>query len=171
MAVQTSYPVTMTAAIEGALCDDAPHDVFPAYSEEASAEIPFGTAVKRGTNANGALQPTAETDLILGIVLHDNSYTRGTSTSQLGTTGLRPGVAMNVLRKGRIWVRPAGAVVAGVSRLWVRAVAGGGERLGSIEDADDSTDTVDCTAMGTFLDTVSAGELCRLEVDFSREAT
>ena len=81
-------------------------------------------------------------------------------------TGLLPGAIMNVLRKGRIWV----VCESGCDpddRLWVRAVAGAGEYLGACENADDSTDTIDCTGQGVWRTTAAAGELAVLEVDFT----
>lgn len=169
MSVQTSYGTTMTAAIEGALADNGAHDVKPMYNEEASAEIAFGRAVKFGTNANGALLPAAESDVIAGIVLHSNAYTTGTSTSDLGTTGLRPDATLSVLRKGRVWVTVEDGCVVG-DRLWIRAVGSTPpEYLGGVNSADDSTDMVDCTKQGVFLTACSAGGLAILEVDFTNK--
>jgi hypothetical protein len=172
MSAQTTYGDTMTAAIAGQLADNGEHDVMPMYNEEASAEIAFGRAVKFGTNANGALLPTAETDVIAGIVMHTHAYTRGWDDADLGDTGVKPDAALSVLRKGRIWVTVEDDVVANVSRLWVRAVAGGDpEFLGGLLDADDGTDTVDCTNQGVFRTTASAGGLAILEVDFVNRPT
>lgn len=166
MAVQTSYGVTMTKAIEGALADDGAHDCVALYNEEASASIPFGRGVAFGTADNGALLPAAETDKIAGITVHSNQYTTG-SDGELTDDGLIPGAVMTVLRKGRIWAMARTAVTPG-DRLWVRAVSSdtGYEVLGGLEDADDSTDTIDCTAQGVWRSTAAQGELAILEVDF-----
>lgn len=169
MSVQTSYGVTRTIGIEGQLADNGPHDVVPMFNGEASAKIPFGRAVKwNGTDGLSAKLPAAETDDIAGIVIHANQYTVG-SDGELTSTGLIPGAMMSVLRKGRVLVMARSAVVAGVSRLWVRAVSAGTgfEVLGGLEDADDSTDMIDCTACGVWLDTAAQGALARLEVDFT----
>jgi hypothetical protein len=173
--VQTSYGTTLTKAIEGALADSGAHDVIVKYNGEASAAIAFGRAVKFGATDNAALLPAAETDKICGIVLHTDQYSTGEGgeLKQDGTewtNGLRPGAVMSVLRKGRIWVKPRTAVTPG-DRLWVRAVSAesGVEFLGGLEDADDSTDTIDCTAQGVWLDTAAAGVLARLEVDFTNK--
>lgn len=175
MSVQSSYGTTLTRAIEGALADNGEHDVATKYNEEASACISFGKAVCFGVGDFGALLPATENDVVCGIVLHSNQYSTGAEgeLKQDGTAwtnGLRPGAAMSVLRKGRIWAVARTAVVPG-SRLWVRAVASGSghEFLGGLEDADDSTDTIDCTAQGVWLDTAAQGALARLEVDFTNK--
>jgi len=176
MAVQTTYGTDMTAAVAGQVSDAGAIDVMPMYNGEASAEIAFGRAVIFGATTvalhNKALLPSVESDLVAGIVMFTHAYTRGTSTSDLGDTGVRPGGALSVLRKGRIWVVAGSDVVANASRLWVRAVAGAPpEYLGGCEDADDSTDMIDCTAQGVFRTTGLQGTLVELEVDFSREPT
>ncbi len=168
--VQSSFSSTLTAAIEGQLADTGDNDICARYNEEASASIPFGRAVKFGTVDNGAKLPSAETDKIVGITLHSNEYSKGTDTSDLSSTGMRPGVVMNVLRKGRVWVVARSAVAPG-DRLWVRAVSSdtGYETLGGLEDADDSTDMIDCTAQGVWLTTAAQGGLALLEVDFTNK--
>jgi len=167
MSVQTTYGTTLTVAIEGALADTGAHDVKPMYNAEASAEIAFGRAVKFGSADNAALLPSAEGDKVLGIVLHANAYTVGSTDAQLGTTGLKPGVTLACLRKGRIWAKPKGGVTRG-ERLWVRAVGSTPpEYLGGLESADDSTDMIDCTAQGVWMTSCADGGLAILEVDFT----
>lgn len=166
MAVQTSYAQSMTAAFAGMLADNGANDCIAMTNDEASAEIAFGRAVMFGstTNANSAKLPTSENAVIAGIVVHSHSYAQ---TTELGTTGVKVGGVLNVLRKGRIWVTVEDAVVPG-DRLWVRGVAGGDpEFLGGVLPADDSTDTVDCTGQGQFLTAAAAGALAVLEVDFT----
>jgi hypothetical protein len=125
--------------------------------------------VKQGTEDNEAVLPAAETDDIIGIVVHANQYTTG-SDGELNDDGLIPGAVMSVLVKGTIWA-VARTAVTPASRLWVRAVSSGTgyEVLGGLEDADDSTDTIDCTEHGMFLDTGAQGDLVRLYVDFTRK--
>lgn len=167
--VQTTYNISMTKAIEGALADNGPHDIRAFYNAEASASIAFGRAVKFGSADRAALLPTAETDKIQGITIHvSNVYTVGFDGAQLDAVGMRPGVVMSVLRKGRIWARARKAATRG-DRLWVRAVSSdtGLETRGGLENADDSTDTIDCTAQGVWLESVAEGELGVLEVDFT----
>ena len=50
------------------------------------------------------------------------------------------------------------------------AVAGGDpEFLGGINNADDSTDMIDCTKQGIFLTSAAAGGLAVLDVDFTNK--
>jgi len=109
----------------------------------------------------------------MGIAIHSHNFAQswtdsnGTVQGEVDATGIMPGVVFGVLRKGRILVTAATAVVAGVSKLWVRAVAGLGETYGALEDADDTTDMIDCTTKGTWMSTAAAGSLAWLEVDFT----
>lgn len=173
MGVQSSYSRNQSVAFAGMLADGGPHDIIAMVNSEASASIPFGVAVKKGTGDTDALLPAAETDEVVGITVHSHNYSRGdsSSNSDLDSNGdMRPGAVMNVLRKGRVYVYArTGAVVAFASRLWVRAVAGVGEYLGAAEDADDGTDTIDCTKQGQFITSGSAGELVVLDVDFTNK--
>lgn len=167
MGVQSSYVRQITAAIAGLLADDGPHDIIAMVNEEASASIPFGVAVKKGTADTGAKLPAAETDAIIGITVHTHNYSNSPNGDLDSSGDMKPGAVMNVLRRGRIWVYArSGAVVAFDSRLWVRAVAGVGEYLGAAEDADDSTDTIDCTKQGQFITSGNTDALVVLEVDF-----
>jgi hypothetical protein len=177
MSIQTSVSVAPAKGYAGTLDTAYPHVLITARSVEASASIPFGKAVVWDSSApatdRDVTLPTAETDSVMGIVVHSHNFARawvdsaGNTQGELDATGLRPNTIFSVLRKGRILVTAATATVAGASKLWVRAVATVGETLGALEDADDSTDMIDCTTKGTWMSTVAAGELAWLEVDFT----
>lgn len=169
MAVQTSYSSSMTGAFAGLLYGDNNYCV-AMYNNESSAEIAFGRAVMFGsaTDPYSAKLPVAETAIIAGIVAHSHNYV---VTTELGTTGLKVGVVMNVLRRGRIWVVTEDACVPG-DRIYVRGVAGGDpEFLGGIVPADDSTDTVVSTVNGMYLTAAAAGALALIEVNFTGRAS
>lgn len=176
MSVQTTYSDAPVRGFEG-MVDGGPHDIMPMINAAASASIGFGRAVifKSGGNAQDADLPSSETDKVAGIVVFSQAYSRAYTDSNgtfgdLDSTGLRPGVMMNVLRKGRILVVCEDGCTKG-DRLWVRAVAGAApEYLGGLNNADDGTDMIDCTGQGQWLETKAAGELCWLEVDFMAEA-
>jgi hypothetical protein len=169
MAVQTSYGTSMTAAISGQLADNGANDCIPKYNEEASAEVKFGAAVCWGTTENGALLPAAETDKVIGIVVHSHAYTKGFTGAELGSTGVVSNGNLSVLRKGRIWVTCRSGCTRG-DRLWVRCTAAPGV-VGDLENADDGTETIDCTNQGVWLTSAAAGALALLEVDFTADAT
>lgn len=169
---QTSYGASMTIGIEGQLADDQPHVVMAAYNGEASASIAFGRAVKFGATASdnrAVILPAAETDKIIGIVLHSHEYSKGFTGAQLDATGVTAGNPLSILRRGRVLVVCEDAVTRG-DRLWVRAVGSTPpEYLGGLNNADDSTDMVDCTKQGQWMSTAAAGGLAWLDVDFINE--
>lgn len=166
--VQTTYGVRQTQALEGALADNGEHDCVPLYNSEASAAIPFGRGVKFGANDYACLLPAAETDKVVGITVRHDAYS--VDAGGAGSTGVAAGGMMSIMRKGRIWAMARTAVTPG-DRLWVRAVSSdtGYEVLGGLEDADDSTDTIDCTAQGVWRTTTAQGSLGILEVDFTNK--
>jgi len=176
MSVQTTYSDAPARGFEGMIVGKD-FDVMPMINAAASASIAFGRAVifKSGGNAQDADLPSAETDKVAGIVVHSNAYSRAYTDSNgtfgdLDSTGLRPGVMMNVLRKGVVLVICEDGCTKG-DRLWVRAVGSTPpEYLGGLNNADDSTDMIDCTGQGQWLETKAAGELAMLEVDFMQEA-
>lgn len=175
MAFQTSVSVGPALGYAGQLDVLANHHIVSARNDD-SVSIPFGKAVvwdpsTPATDLSATL-PAAESNAVMGIVIFSQRFARAWTDSagvvhgDLDATGLVPGTMMSVLRQGRILVVAASDVVAGVSKLWVRAVAGLGETLGALEDADDSTDMIDCTAQGTWMTTAAAGSLAWLEVNF-----
>ena len=181
LSIQTSITARPAKGYPGMVDATAPHTIITAYNAEASASIPFGKAVCWDPSAPAnelsvTLPAGAQTTPVMGIVVYRGAYSRAWTDSDgvvhgdLDATGLVPGTVMGILRRGRILVTAASTVVAGVSRLYVRSVAGLGETLGALEDAADSTDMIDCTNQGQWMSSVAAGELAWLEVDFTASA-
>ena len=176
MGAQTTYSSQPAIGYSGSLDRNAPFSDLTVKNVESSASIPFGKAVKFKTSSPDSdldvLLPAAESDRIEGIVIRDDTYARtwtddaGTVNGQLDGTGLIPGTLMRIATKGRMLVACASGCAPG-DGLWVRAVAGVGETLGALENADDSTDTVDCTTQGRWLTTAVADGLAWLEFDFT----
>ncbi len=177
MSIQTSVTVAPLKGYAGML-DTAAPSVIATARNSASASIPFGKAViwdpsAPATERDVTLPAGSQTSPVMGIVVHSHNFSRtwtdssGSVHGELDSTGLTENTIFGVLRKGRIMVTAATAVVAGVSRLYVRSVATVGETLGALEDAADASDMIDCTAQGQWMSTVSAGELAWLEVDFT----
>jgi hypothetical protein len=152
----------MAVAIEGQLADSGPHDIMSFVNSEASAEIRFGQAVNFGATDGSVLSPDNTSDVLAGIVVHSHDY----SDSQLGTSGVKPTNMLNVLRKGRIWVRSEDAVSVG-DRMFVRCVIAGAEKEGAIRTSSDSTDCIDAGVQGVFVTSCDAGELAILEVNMT----
>lgn len=166
MTVQTSYSLSPGAAYAG-LVDRA--DLVEAKLQgEASAEIALGYAVKlHATERNLVVLPTTETDKIYGIVCRTHIYS---PTVDIGTTGVKPGASLNIIRRGRVWVTAEDAVTY-QGRGWVRCTTGGdaAEIVGGITAADEGTETIDCTGQIEFQADAAAGALVPIEVDFTRE--
>lgn len=178
MSVQTTYNDSPPIGFHGMLADNGtPRDVKPMINAD-TVSIAFGRAViyKSGGNAQDARLPSAQADKVVGIVLHSNAYSRAWTDSNgtfgdLDSVGLRPGVMMNVLRRGRIMVYSEDGVTKG-DRLWVRAISAedGTEFYGGLNNAADASKMIDCTGQGQWQQTAAAGELSILDCDFMQEA-
>jgi len=152
----------MPNAVAGLLADNTlTKDCLDAFSEEASAEIPFGVMVGRGTADNGVLKLAATSDVLAGVVVFAQSYAK---PSELGDTGLKPGVDFNILNEGRVYVLVEEAVTP-ASSVFVRAVAAGAEVAGAFRDTQDGSDCIDISDYARYLTSAGAGEFAVL--DFS----
>lgn len=171
MAVQSTYGENPTIGIKGQLADSGAHDVISMVNNESSQEMAFGLAVvfEGSTDDQGALAPDAISEQVAGILVHSHAYSND-SDGDLGTTGLKPGAILNVLRKGRIWVEAEEAVSPG-DPLWIRAVVTGNEEEGALAMQADSTDMIDSSNQGRWLTTATAGNIALLEVDFTASPT
>lgn len=106
-----------------------PGDVVPAPSKtnaEAAAEIPFGTVVKHGSLITDALQLTATTDRLAGVLLHRHNYALGV---EIGDVGLLPGADGDVIEYAGSGVMvTVDEAVTEASPVRVRVTAAGGGR-------------------------------------------
>ena len=171
MSVQTTYATGPAAAIEGQLVDSDDNVIVAMKNNEASAEIAFGRAVafEGSTDDQGALLPlAANTPKLAGLVVHSHAYSKS-ALGDLGTTGIKSGGVLNVLRKGRIWARCTSSVVPG-DRLFAQKTVNGGTRpLGKLDNAADGGNSIDATAQGVWMTTAAADGLAILEVDFTNK--
>lgn len=119
---QTVYRTALQVAIEGMIADSGVTDVESRVHTGVS-EIPFGRPVKAETVATGVdkgcILCTASTDVPIGIAAHSHSY----AAEELGTSGLKAGAMVNVLRQGRIRVKIGGTVADG-TRLYYQTSTG-----------------------------------------------
>ena len=161
-APQTSVS-SMARGFAGLVSDSSRDSNVRSYvSEEASAEIPFGTFVKQGAADNGALKMTAQTDAtIIGLVVHSHAYAKDT---ELGDTGLKPGVTLSVLTRGRAFVLCEQAVTP-ATPVFIRGVAAGAEVAGSVRSDADVNDAVDASAWARFLETTTGAGFAEIEFD------
>lgn len=113
-------------------------------SREASAEMRFGIMVARDAtykNDGCVLLNTsaaAMEQLLVGIVVFQQDLSK---PDELGDTGIKPNVAVRILRRGHILVLPEETVDVG-DAVRVRAVAAGAEKAGAFRKSADGTDCV-----------------------------
>ena len=158
---QTSYSVNMAVAYAGMKADMFNDDVESMFNEEASAEMPFGVMLAQGTADSGALLPDSDTEILVGVLLHSHEYAKD---SELGSTGVKPDAALNVLRKGRVWVTVEEAVSPG-DRPYVRYAGSGQE--GAFRKSAVIGETIDARAWGVFRTSADASGLALLELDMT----
>lgn len=106
-APQTSLSVVPAVAIAGQIADLNDSGSRTMFNEEASAELAFGRMVKQGTAVNQAKELAAQADVAVGIVMQSHLYEK---QYEVGTTGIKPGAALDVLMRGEIYVEVGEAV-------------------------------------------------------------
>ena len=99
--MQTSYDTHMEIALEGQLADNGTIDVLSRVTE--SDDVQIGLAVKQGS-ADNLCDLADSGDGFLGIVIHSHARL---------VEAPKEGDVVNVLRRGRCYVRPSGAVSVG----------------------------------------------------------
>jgi len=112
MTLQSTYtsfpPIAFAGQLEGLA-----KDVQTMVNATTSTSMPFGSAVKlKGTQTTDKDVDviSASTDQVFGLIAYSTAYTRqwtdsdGNKHGDLDSTGLVPGVFLNVLRTGRIAV-------------------------------------------------------------------
>jgi hypothetical protein len=177
--VQTAYTVAPPAAYAGMLADDTDNDIMTLANTEASASMPFGIVVAFKTTSpasdRDAILPSATQQKLAGVLVHSHDYERtftlpdGTTAGELDSTGIKPGAEIAVLWRGTVWVKVQQAVVVG-DRLFVCHTANAVYTAkGQVGNADESSNTVDATAIGRFTSSAAAGGLAKLQVDFSQK--
>lgn len=158
---QTTYRTVMQAAIEGAIADDGAIDVESRVNTGVS-EIPFGRPVKAETIAagvdKGCLLAAASTDVPIGIAAH-HSY----AVEELGTSGMKSYVEVNVLRHGRIRLK-AGGTIADGDRLYYQTTTGKWVNAAVVGDTINMTAQVLARSSGVLNDLIIA------EVDMSNKS-
>jgi hypothetical protein len=173
VALQSSYTDKPAFAFPGTL-GAGPHFKLPGKNTEASASIPFGTAVAfkpAPTTDIDVYLPAAGTDKIKGILYRSDSYARSWTDDagthgELDSTGVLPGVIMDLLVSGLIWVTCEDGCNVN-DHLFVR-YAGGTKGALRSTDAGGST-CLDCTTQGQWLSKASAASGAWLKANFSNK--
>lgn len=181
MAVQTTYSDFQDMGYTGMPATPDRNQYIVGKNVEASAQIPAGFAVMYDLSSPQSdismLLPALETDVPVGIVSRKSDIelawtdSDGIVHGQFGATGFLVGALFNVAVKGRLLVVAEDAVVPG-DKLFVRCTAGGaGEFVGGLTNADEGTETIDCTNAGQWRSTAAAGGLAWLDFDFTGDLT
>lgn len=123
--MQLSYETNHAPAFAGALADIGPRDVVSRTSEDA-APIAYGLGVKQGASDETCALPTAASDTLLGVLVHNQMFRDGV---------LAKGTA-DVLRKGRIYVAPEQEVTPSDPVFW-RVTSDASEAVGRFRRDDD----------------------------------
>lgn len=169
MTAQQTAVAYQTAAIYGTIADDAPRYVRSYQNEEASTEMPFGVAVKLGTDPDDQVKLlTAAANVIAGVTVHSHAYAKDV---ELGDDGLKANVTVGVLRKGVVRVYSSEAIVVGTSAVRIRhdANAGAGQLLGpgTFCKTASANHTMAVTSGMKWVKGCDAGGVAELEVDMT----
>jgi hypothetical protein len=161
---QTSYSNTQPIAFAGMKADFQGEDVVDSFIQgEASAEVPFGVFMqKKGSgDERNALLPAGNAVLpTIGLVLHSHSYSVG-ANGELGTSGLKPKAALDLMVVGRAWVIAENGSAYGDS-VYVR-YAGTGQK-GGVRSAAVNSETYKLNN-ARFISKSSAAGLAMIEFD------
>lgn len=114
--MQTSYDLDQSVAFEGMLGDLSVKDV---ESHVAEAEILIGKGVTQGTALGQVLHPDSaakitDVKLFKGVAIHHHAMEQKYPAGS-GNYSYPQYASVNVLRKGRVWVKPEQTVTAGTS--------------------------------------------------------
>ena len=166
MAVQTTYNLNPATGYAGQIVRQ---DIVIS-KRIGSAEILFGAGVcPHATDEDKVILPAAEGNKVVGLLARSHFHAPDIEVNAAGT-GLKEGALGNIFVKGAMLVTAEDAV-AWLDRGWVRCTAGGvGEVVGGITNADEGTETIDCTNQIQFQAAAAAGALVLVEVDFTRKA-
>lgn len=158
---QTTYRTVMPVAIEGAIADDGAIDIESRVSSVSFAEIPFGRPVSSvsGSEAKACVLCTDYNSTPIGIAAHSHSY----AAEELGTSGIKSGSMVNVLRHGRIRLKAGGSIADG-QRLYYQT------STGKWVTAAVATDTIDMTAQVIARSSGVLNDLIIAEVDMSNKS-
>lgn len=172
MNLQTTYLETPAIAFQGQLIRK---DVTrPAKNADAgNAHMPFGLPVvfkpSGATSDIDVSVPANSTDNLYGIVYRTDSYApawtdvNGTQ-GEMDGTGILPGVIMDVLTDGEIWVKCQTGCNPG-DRLFVSYSAGSTyTAAGQLGNVTEASHAADYTTKGEWLSTAAAGGLAKLRI-------
>ncbi len=162
----TAVLTALVKAFPGMRSELKKNTIDSCVSEESSAEIRFGIAVKRGTADDGVLLCTATSNKFRGIVQQTHAIEKDV---ELGTSGVKPKMQLDVAVEGVMYVLTEEDVTP-TSAVRIRCVAGGSEVAGAFRATADSTDCYDISKFARWKGTYASG-YALLEFDFRNSAS
>lgn len=147
---QTTVPSEMSFAVPGQVADlntALNKPVESHASGESSLEIPYGHFVARGSaDSDGRAKAMrfSEDAVLLGLAVFSQALAYPT---QIGDTGVKPGVSFGVAREGCYYVMPITDVTPSSGVHILHTTDGSGNLPGCLRgtaDAGDSVDASDC---------------------------
>jgi len=159
---QLTYDNTIPVGYPGLI-----YDLHKGYNDtlvstEASAVIPFGCAVCKGSTDEGGILPVDANSKFEGVLIKDDSYAPG--SIDLDANGLKPKASLSIRKRGPIWVKVEEAVVKNDPAFFRHTASGGNTQKGAWRKSADTATAVE--AQGCyFMTSASAGGLAVLWVD------
>lgn len=161
---QTSYSTYQSTGFAGMIADTGDTDILSYINEEASANLPFGVAVQRGTADFGFLALVNGSSVPIGILAHTHQVDPGQIATSPADAGVPPRYAGGVLKRGRMYVRVEEAVTP-ASPVFVRHTAGaGGTQKGAFRASADTSTALAWTA-ARYLTSAGVGGIAVVEVN------
>jgi hypothetical protein len=165
-APQTSVITTPDLGIPGQAAtfrsaDDARVD--SAMNQEASAGIPFGRFVQRGTLDKTAKLLTGATNYIAGLAVFGHSFARDTEVNSDGD--IMPGVDFGCAEEGEFFVLVAGNVDPTSEVHLFHTVGTGDQLVGTCGPSAVSNKTLDISAFAKWKRTALSGKVGVLSFD------
>jgi hypothetical protein len=134
---QTAYSIEQPIAFVGMFADFGSSYVRSARNTDAG-NVPFGIAVKKGTNDDDFALPTAGADKIIGVLA--SSHARDNISLLGATDAVKPSAMANLCLRGRVYVLPEQAMIPTDAVFFRFATGAGGSQKGALrKDADTAT--------------------------------
>lgn len=154
---QTSIPSAFTVVTTpGVLADTGDVDVMSLINAEASASMPFGIAVAKGTGDNEGILPAASNFVPMGVAVHDMTTESSALPASPTGAGILPKGSISALKRGRVVVETEVAVTP-ASTPFVRYASGaGGTQLGAFRNSADTATAADASSWCRFITTSQA---------------
>ena len=162
--IQSSYPLTLAAAVAGLVADSG-YDYSISGNPDSGVTPAAGLFVVRSSSGERLFKlPTAATDITnVGLTMGVLAYEPARTPTTYGLSALQPNVPWRIVRRGMIWVTVEETVVDG-DDVYVRYATGSASQKGAFRTSSDST-TAALLAGAIFKGGASAGGLCKVELN------